>query len=244
MSDASSLRLDGVSGGPAGLEIVTGVSLEVKPGEIHALMGPNGSGKTTLVHLIMGKSGYELTGGEIRVGGESITGLPPYERARRGLFVGFQYPTSLPGIRLARVVEASRGNGPALSGRIEKEALGIKLDPSLLERGLNTDFSGGEKKRAEILQMLLLEPKAAVLDEIDSGLDIDGLKAVAAGIERATRGGTAVLLITHYQRILDYLAPTRVHVLIGGTIARSGGPELAVELEESGYKLEAPASPS
>jgi Fe-S cluster assembly ATP-binding protein len=242
MSDDKSLKLEDVRGGPAGKEIVKGVTLEVGPGEIHALMGPNGSGKTTLVHLVMGKPGYELVGGHIYLAGESIDSLAPYERARKGLFVGFQYPTSLPGIRLARVLEASLRDGPALSARIDEEARHLRLDPSLLARGLNTDFSGGEKKRAEILQMLLLQPKVAVLDEIDSGLDIDGLRTVAKGIERAASQGTGVLLITHYQRILEHLTPTRVHVLVAGSIVRQGGAELAVELEESGYGLDARTS--
>ncbi|MER3454984.1 MAG: Fe-S cluster assembly ATPase SufC [Acidimicrobiia bacterium] len=238
MSKPPALLLDGIRGGPGGREIVAGVSLEVGPGEIHALMGPNGSGKTTLVHLLMGKPGYELLGGDIYVGGERITGLATYERARKGLFVGFQYPTSLPGIRLARVVGAAKGNGQYLEELIEKEAKHLRLDTSLLQRGLNTDFSGGEKKRAEILQLQLLEPKAAVLDEIDSGLDIDGLKLVASGIEAAAERGTGILLITHYQRILEHVVPSRVHVMIAGKIVRSGGPELASELEESGYDFE------
>lgn len=235
MTDIPALELQSVAGGPRGLEIVTGVTLTVLPGEIHALMGPNGSGKTTLVHLIMGKPGYEVTGGRIRIGTEEITTLPPHVRARKGLFVGFQYPTSLPGIKLARVMAASIGDGPALDARIEEEARRIRLDPSLLSRGLNTDFSGGEKKRAEILQMHLLDPKVAVLDEIDSGLDIDGLKAVASGIERAAERGAGILLITHYQRILEHVRPVRVHVMMEGAIVRSGGAELATELEESGY---------
>ncbi len=236
-SSEAALRLEEVRGGPEGLEIVKGVSLEVYPGEIHALMGPNGSGKTTLVHLIMGKPGYELTGGEIYVAGEAVSSLPPHERARKGLFVAFQYPTALPGIRLSRLIEAATGDGAGIARRIDEEVERVKLDPSLLERGVNTDFSGGEKKRTEIVQMQLLEPKAAVLDEIDSGLDIDGLKTVAAGIQRAAQRGAGILLITHYQRILEHLSPSRVHVLIGGTVARTGGPELALELEERGYKI-------
>lgn len=252
------LRIEDLRGGPAGKEIVKGVSLVVPAGEVHALMGPNGSGKTTLVHLLMRKPGYTITGGRIFVGGEDVTELPTHERARKGLFVGFQYPTSLPGIKLERVVgtalassgydgDRSRpytlGDGglevddKVLRADLERLAAELRLDPELLGRGLNTDFSGGEKKRAELLQMLLLAPKAAVLDEIDSGLDIDALKLVAAEVEEAAESGAGVLLITHYKRILEHVEPAAVHVLIDGKIARSGGPELAEELEETGYQL-------
>ncbi len=238
MSKPAALFIDGLRGGPGDKEVLAGINLEIRPGEIHALMGPNGSGKTTLAHLLMGKPGYRVSGGEIYVGGVRVTDLPPHERARHGLFVGFQYPTSLPGIRLERVLEAAVGDGEALRDRILEEASRVRLDPSLLSRGLNTDFSGGEKKRAEVLQMQVLRPKAAVLDEIDSGLDIDGVRVVGESIERVASAGTGVLLITHYQRILEYVRPHRVHVLLGGTIARSGGPELASELEETGYRLQ------
>lgn len=254
----TALRIEDLRGGPAGKEIVKGVTLAVPTGEVHALMGPNGSGKTTLVHLLMGRPGYTVTGGRIFVGDEDVTELPTHERARRGLFVSFQYPTSLPGIKLERVIGAAlassghdgdRSRPYTLSdGAVEVEdyavradlehlAAELRLDPELLDRGLNTDFSGGEKKRAELLQMLLLAPTAAVLDEIDSGLDIDALKLVAAEVDEAAESGAGVLLITHYKRILEHVEPVAVHVLIDGRIVRSGGPDLAEELEETGYKL-------
>jgi Fe-S cluster assembly ATP-binding protein len=246
------LRIEDLRGGPVGREIIKGVTLEVPAGEVHAIMGPNGSGKTTLAHLLMGKPGYRITGGRVYVAGVDITDLPTYRKARQGLFVGFQYPVALPGIRLERVVRAAmaelgatgstayRGeSGPpdTLEKDLKRLAAELRLDPDLLERGLNTDYSGGEKKRAEILQMILLEPKAAVLDEIDSGLDIDALRTVAREIDEAAERGVGVLLITHYKRILEHVEPAGVHVLVDGRIVRSGGPELAEELEQTGYKI-------
>ncbi len=222
--------------------IVHGVDLDIRPGEKHALMGPNGSGKSSLAAALMGHPDYRLEG-QVLLAGEPVQALPPDERARRGMFLGFQYPVAIPGVSVASflraAVNARRGEKvPVRQFRSEllstMESLGIPR--SFAGRYLNDGFSGGEKKRLEILQLLMLRPSFALLDEIDSGLDIDALKVVAEGMERAVSQGTGLLLITHYQRILDHLRPDRVHVFVAGRIARSGGPEQALELERSGYE--------
>jgi Fe-S cluster assembly ATP-binding protein len=219
----------------AGHEILRGVDLEVHTGEVHALMGPNGSGKSTLSHALMGRGDYEVTRGSVTIDGEELLGLPTWQRARRGLFLATQYPIGVPGVPLAAVVRAAAGAD--LTDAVAREAAGLGVRAELLERGINDEFSGGEHKRAETVQLAVLRPKFAVLDEIDSGLDVDALRAVAARVARLAReDGMGVLAITHYARLLDALPPDRVHVFLGGRIARSGGPELAAELERSGYE--------
>jgi len=222
--------------------IVHGVDLSIRPGEKHALMGPNGSGKSTLAAALMGHPDYRLEG-EVLLAGEPITDLRPDERARRGMFLGFQYPVAIPGVSVASflraAVNARRGEKvPVRQFRAElleiMDSLGIPRP--FAGRYLNDGFSGGEKKRLEILQLLMLQPTFALLDEIDSGLDIDALKVVAEGMERAVSRGTGLLLVTHYQRILDHLRPDHVHVFLAGRIALSGGAEQALELEQLGYE--------
>lgn len=225
-------------------EIVRGVDLDVFPGEKHALMGPNGSGKSTLAAALMGHPSYRVEG-EIFLDGEPVHDLEPDERARRGMFLGFQYPVAVPGVTVANflraAVNARRGEElPVRQFRKELyaafEALSVPTD--FAGRYLNEGFSGGEKKRLEILQMLMLRPRFALLDETDSGLDVDALKVVSEGINRASGPEVGVLLVTHYQRILDYVRPDKVHVFRAGRIARSGGPELALEVESHGYETE------
>ena len=224
-----------------GKEIVKGVDLEIRAGEKHALMGPNGSGKSTLASALMGHPAFE-TSGEIRLAGEDLASLEADERARHGLFLGFQYPVAVPGVTVASFLRA------ALSAREGREVpvkefrqkmqaafAALSVPREFAGRYLNDGFSGGEKKRLEIMQMLLLEPRVALLDETDSGLDIDALKVVSDGVNRAATSETGVLLVTHYQRILDYVKPDVVHVFMDGRIVRTGGPELAHQLEERGY---------
>jgi len=225
-----------------GKEILKGVSLVVRPGEVHALMGRNGSGKSTLSATLMGHPRYQVTGGSVRFLGEDLLALPVHERAKKGVFLCFQYPQALPGVPVANFlrqsVKAVRGaEVPVKEFRplVKRELEFLGIDQNFMTRYVNDGFSGGEKKRLEILQMLLLRPKLAILDETDSGLDIDALKVVAAGINRLRTPDRAQLLITHYQRILDYVAPDHVHVLMNGRIVKSGGPELAKELESRGY---------
>ncbi len=223
-------------------EIVKGVDIAVYPGEVHALMGPNGSGKSTLASALAGHPTYRLSG-EIFIDGEPIHSLPPHERARKGLFLGFQYPVAVPGVTVSQFIksalEAKQGRAPSL---VEfRKQLGeafkmLEIPMDFASRYINDGFSGGEKKRLEILQLLLLKPKIALLDEIDSGLDIDALKLVSKGINRAKEDGMGVLLVTHYQRILDYVKPNVVHVFKDGRIVKSGGPEQALELEAKGYE--------
>jgi Fe-S cluster assembly ATP-binding protein len=227
-------------------EIIKGLSLDVPAGEVHAIMGPNGAGKSTLSYTLAGRSGYEVTEGEARLDGESLLGLAPDERAARGVFLSFQYPLEIPGVPTLTFIRAalnaqrkSRGedevSAPAFL-RLAREAAGrLKIDFDMLKRPLNVGFSGGEKKRMEILQMAILEPRLLILDETDSGLDIDALRIVSEGVNAMRAPGRAMLVITHYQRLLDYIKPDRVHVLAGGRIVASGGPELALELEERGY---------
>jgi Fe-S cluster assembly ATP-binding protein len=227
-----------------GTEILKGVNLELNAGEIHAIMGPNGSGKSTLSKVISGHPAYEVTDGEILFKGESVLDMEPDERARAGIFLAFQYPVEIPGVSVANfmrtALNAKRGEEvdifdfqEELEGRMGM----LEMDPAFAMRSVNDGFSGGEKKRNEILQLAMLEPQLAVMDETDSGLDIDALKIVTSGINsiKAERQDMAVLLITHYQRMLNYITPNVVHVMVEGRIIRSGGPELALELEEKGY---------
>jgi Fe-S cluster assembly ATP-binding protein len=231
----------------AGKPILNGVALDVPAGEVHAIMGPNGSGKSTLAYVLAGRPGNEVTEGGASFEGKDLLAMEPHERAAAGLFLGFQYPVEIPGISYLHFLRESlnaqrraRGEGELSAGEFIKlakaQAQLLGMDAEMLKRPVNVGFSGGEKKRAEMVQMGILSPKFAVLDETDSGLDIDALKAVGAGINRIMRApDKGVLLITHYQRLLDYVEPDRVHVLRNGRIERSGGPELARELEREGY---------
>ena len=230
-----------------GKEILKGMDFKVQQGEIHALMGPNGSGKSTLAYCILGHPQYKIESGDIKLNGESITQLSPNERAKKGLFLAFQYPVTISGLKLFNFLRASynsvrenvENNRPItiLEFRefLRDKLTELKIDPSFANRYLNDGFSGGEKKRCEILQMALLDPKIAVLDETDSGLDIDALKVVADGVNKLVGPDLGILIITHYQRILRYIKPQYVHVVIDGRIVVSGGGELAVKLEEKGY---------
>ena len=230
-----------------GKDILTGVNLHVAPGEVHAIMGPNGSGKSTLAHVLAGRDGYEVTGGEILFEGASLLDLTPEERACKGVFLAFQYPVEIPGVNNTYFLKAAVNAMRKHRGQPELDAMDflavvrerldvLHMDESLLKRGVNVGFSGGEKKRNEIFQLALMEPKLAILDETDSGLDIDALKDVAHGVNALRRPERATILVTHYQRMLDYIVPDHVHVLSGGRIAASGGRELALELESRGYE--------
>ena len=229
-----------------GPEIVKGVDLAVDTGEVHAIMGPNGSGKSTLASVLAGREGYEVTQGSVTYQGRDLLELSPDERAREGIFLAFQYPVEIPGVSNAYFLRTAYNEIRKARGEEEVDPLEfadlmeeklklIHMDTSMLNRSVNTGFSGGEKKRNEILQMAVLEPRLAILDETDSGLDIDALRIVSEGINRLLSPERAVLLITHYQRILDYVKPHFVHVLVAGRIVKSGGKELALELEERGY---------
>ncbi len=235
------LEVEDLHASVEGREILKGISLRVRRGETHAIMGPNGSGKSTLSYILMGRPGYQMTRGRILFKGEDVAGLAPDERARRGLFLAFQYPQEIPGVSVVNFLRtargAVRGEMPPLEfHRLLKEKMKLlDMPEELVKRYVNAGFSGGEKKRNEILQMAVLEPELAVLDETDSGLDIDALRAVAEGVKTVATDRMGVVLITHYQRILNYITPDVVHVLIGGRIVKEGGPELAHELERSGY---------
>jgi len=229
-----------------GKTILNGLTLSVSAGEVHAVMGPNGAGKSTLGYVLAGREGYEVTEGSVRFDGIDLLALEPHERAAAGLFLGFQYPVEIPGVSSAAFLREAmnaqhraRGESEVTAGEFLKRArtaaTALQFDYEMLKRPVNVGFSGGEKKRAEMVQMALLEPKFAVLDETDSGLDIDALRVVSDGINAMRGPGRGFLLITHYQRLLDYVRPDRVHVLVGGRIERSGGPELALELEAQGY---------
>ena len=236
----SVLEISGLRGGVAHQDILRGVDLKVASGEVHAVMGPNGSGKSTLAHLLMGRPGYEVRSGSVTIDGEDILGLPTWRRAQAGLFLAMQYPIEVPGVSLLEALaeaSAARGHDVAgLEGMLRAEAERIGFDQRLLRRSLNVDLSGGEKKRNETLQLGVVQPRFAVLDEIDSGLDVDALRAVARRIEAETsERGLGVLAITHYSRLLHELEPDMVHVLSKGRIVASGGPELAEELERTGY---------
>jgi Fe-S cluster assembly ATP-binding protein len=231
----SVLKIADLHASVAGHEILRGVDLEVRSGEIHALMGPNGSGKSTLSHALMGRADYDVTRGSVTIDGEELLDLPTWRRARAGLFLAMQYPVPVPGVPLAAVVGAARGGDHR--AQVESEAAALGVPESLLQRGVNDEFSGGEQKRAETVQLAVLEPKFAVLDEIDSGLDVDALRAVARRVSDLARDGElGVLAITHYARLLTEMRPDHVHVFLGGRIVQSGGPELADELERTGYE--------
>jgi Fe-S cluster assembly ATP-binding protein len=241
------LKITNLHATVAGKPILNGVSLDVPKGEVHAIMGPNGSGKSTLAYVLAGRPGYEVTDGAAMFDGSNLLEMEPFERAAAGLFLGFQYPVEIPGVSYLQVLRESlnaqrRARGEAeLSGAefiklAREQAALLGMDAEMLKRPVNVGFSGGEKKRAEMVQMGIMDPKFAILDETDSGLDIDALKAVGAGINSIMRKpDKGVLLITHYQRLLDYVRPDQVHVLQSGRIVRSGGPELAQELEREGY---------
>ena len=236
----SVLRIEGLTASVGGIDILHGIDLEIRPGEVHAIMGPNGSGKSTLAHVLMGRHGYEVTGGSVTLDGVDLLALPTWERARAGLFLALQHPTEVPGVSLESVVaEAARADGRSTEGIYEllvTEAARIGFDERFLARALNVDLSGGEKKRNETLMLSSLKRRYAVLDEIDSGLDVDALAAVARRIQAATEeDGLGVLAITHFGRFLEVLEPDRVHVLARGRIQIVGGPELAERLEAEGY---------
>ena len=240
------LNIDNLHAGIDGKPILNGLSLSIRPGEVHAIMGPNGSGKSTLSYVLSGKDGYEVSGGDMMFEGQSLADMAPEERAIAGLFLAFQYPLEIPGVTNMTFLKTSlnailRGRGEdemdAASflrlAREKSRALG--MNDEMLKRQLNVGFSGGEKKRNEILQMVMLEPKLAILDETDSGLDIDALKTVAEGVNALRAPDRGMLVITHYQRLLDFIKPDVVHVMAAGRIVKSGGAELALELEKSGY---------
>jgi Fe-S cluster assembly ATP-binding protein len=226
--------------------ILKGLSLAIHAGEVHAIMGPNGSGKSTLGYVLAGRDGYDVTAGTVLFNGQDLLAMDPHERAAAGLFLGLQYPVEIPGVSNLNFVRTALNAQKKLRGEAEvsaadfmraarAEAEAFDLDMEHMKRGVNVGFSGGEKKRNEMVQMALLQPRFAILDETDSGLDIDALKVVANGINRMRSPARGFLLITHYQRLLDYVQPDQVHVLAGGRIVRSGGPELALELEREGY---------
>src|SRR5579859_3668090 len=227
-------------------QILKGVDLTIKAGEVHAVMGPNGSGKSTLAHVLAGREGYQVTGGEVLFDGKDLLSRSPEERARAGVFLAFQYPVEIPGVNNTYFLKAAVNAVRKSKGQQELDAVdflelvkarlkALKMDDSMLQRGVNEGFSGGEKKKNEILQMAVLEPKMGILDETDSGLDIDALKVVAEGVNALRGKERSFLVVTHYQRLLDYIVPDFVHVLVNGRIVRSGGPELALELEDKGY---------
>jgi len=227
-------------------EVLRGIDLVVPAGEVHAIMGPNGSGKSSLAHVLAGRPGYEVVSGTVQFHGRDLLAMAPEDRAREGFFLGFQYPVEIPGVNNAYLLRAALNAARRHRGQPEVDAFDflslvrekmqlMRMDESFLSRGVNEGFSGGEKKRNEILQMLVLEPRLAVLDETDSGLDIDALKIVSAGVNSLRSAERGILLVTHYQRLLDHVRPDRVHVLGRGRILRSGGPELALELEKRGY---------
>ncbi|HWF01183.1 MAG TPA: Fe-S cluster assembly ATPase SufC [Caulobacteraceae bacterium] len=240
------LNITELSAEVQGKAILRGLSLEVPAGEVHAIMGPNGAGKSTLSYVLTGRPGYEVTGGSVMLDGEDLLALEPNERAARGVFLSFQYPLEIPGVPaltfLRTALNAQRKargeaeiTAPDFLRLVRAKAAALKIDFDMLKRALNVGFSGGEKKRMEILQMAVLEPRLAILDETDSGLDIDALRIVADGVNALRSPDRSMLVITHYQRLLDYIRPDRVHVLAGGRIVASGGPELALQLEAEGY---------
>ena len=240
------LKIENLHAGINGRDILKGLSLDVKPGEVHAIMGPNGAGKSTLGNVLAGREGYAVTTGDVRFEGGDLLALAPEERAAAGVFLAFQYPVEIPGVnntyflRAALNAQRKARGEPELDSmqflkKVREKLSVLHLDDRLLHRGVNEGFSGGEKKRNEIFQLAVLEPKLAILDETDSGLDIDALKTVAEGVNALRSPDRAFLVITHYQRLLDYIKPDVVHVLADGRIVESGGPELALELEQHGY---------
>ena len=240
------LKIDNLHATVAGKEILKGLTLDVQPGQVHAIMGPNGAGKSTLGNILAGREGYEVTAGTVVFEGQDLLALEPEERAAAGVFLAFQYPVEIPGVnntyflRAALNAQRRRRGEPELDSmqflkRVREKMAVLHMRDDLLHRGVNEGFSGGEKKRNEIFQMAVLEPKLAILDETDSGLDIDALKGVAEGVNLMRSPDRALLVITHYQRLLDYIKPDFVHVLAEGRIVESGGPELALELERHGY---------
>lgn len=229
-----------------GSEILRGIDLTVNAGEVHAVMGPNGSGKSTLAHVLVGREGYEVTGGEVKYEGQDLLGMSPEERAHQGIFLAFQYPVEIPGVSTTYFMKTALNAVRKSRGLEELDAIDflalakekmklVEMDKGLLNRSINEGFSGGEKKRNEIFQMAVLEPKLAILDETDSGLDIDALKIVANGVNALRNKDNAMIVVTHYQRLLDYIVPDYVHVLFAGRIVKSGDKGLALELEERGY---------
>ena len=242
------LKIENLAATVADKPILKGLSLTINAGEVHAIMGPNGAGKSTLGYTLGGRPGYEVTGGSVEFEGQDLLALEPHERAAAGLFLGFQYPVEIPGVSFVQFLREAanaqrkvRGEAPLSGGEFLKlareQAALLRMDMDMLKRPVNVGFSGGEKKRAEMVQMGILAPKLAILDETDSGLDIDALRICGEGINTIMRKpDKAVLLITHYQRLLDYVQPDFVHVLAGGRIVKTGGPELALQLEEQGYE--------
>ena len=246
MSQQPILEIKNLSAGVEGKQILKGVSLIINPGEVHAVMGPNGSGKSTLAAVLAGRDGYAVSGGEVLYNGKDLLDLDPEERAREGLFLAFQYPVEIPGVNSTYFLKAAFNEIRKHKGEPELDAMEflslvkdkmklLELKDDLLKRSVNEGFSGGEKKRAEIFQMAVLEPKLAILDETDSGLDIDALKIVAGGVNKLKRADNAQLVITHYQRLLNFIIPDFVHVLYDGRIIRTGDKQLALALEEKGY---------
>ena len=241
------LDIKDLRAGVDGKEILKGISLKVNPGEIHAIMGPNGSGKSTLAQVLAGHPAYEVTSGQVSFEGRDLLDMEPEERAQAGLFLAFQYPVELPGVTNAYFLRAAYNELRKARGeeeidsmdfldRLEEKLKVVEWGPEIMQRAVNAGFSGGEKKRNEILQLAVLEPKLAILDETDSGLDIDALRTVAAGVNRLRRPDNAFIVITHYQRLLNYIVPDYVHVLSDGKVVMSGGKDLALELEAKGYE--------
>jgi Fe-S cluster assembly ATP-binding protein len=243
LEKTETLEIRGLRAQVEGKEILKGIDLTVRQGEVHALMGPNGSGKSTLANVLMGRPGYTRTAGEILFKGQDITALKPDQRAQAGLFLAFQYPTEIPGVSVVnflrsayKAVKGDQISALAFRKRMKEKMNLLGVEDQMVARYVNQGFSGGEKKKNEILQLAVLEPEIAILDETDSGLDIDSLKAVATGIGQLIGPGLGVLLITHYQRILNYITPDHIHVMLDGRIVLSGGPELAPTLEQKGYE--------
>ncbi len=240
------IEIKDLSAGINGKQILKGINLTVRPGEVHAIMGPNGSGKSTLGYVLAGRKGYDVTGGSVTYDGKDLIALPPEDRAREGLFLAFQYPVEIPGVNNTYFLRAAYNELRKHRKQEEVDAVDflaivkekmklLELPDSMMKRAVNEGFSGGEKKRNEIFQMAVLDPKLAVLDETDSGLDIDALRIVAEGVNKLKRPDNAAIVITHYQRLLNYIVPDFVHVLFDGRLIKSGGKELALELEEKGY---------
>ena len=245
-SQRTMLSIEGLTAKVADREILHGLDLQVRAGEVHAIMGPNGSGKSTLAGVLAGRDTYQVTGGRVTFEGQDLLTLSPEKRATQGIFLAFQYPVEIPGVGNMYFLRTALNSIRKARGQEEVDAMDflalfkektklVKMDPSFASRSVNEGFSGGEKKRNEILQMAVLEPKLAILDEIDSGLDIDALRVVADGVNALRGPERSMIVVTHYQRLLDYLRPDRVHVMANGRIVTSGGPELALELEEKGY---------